>query len=129
MSDAAKPAKGSQKMVIAGTIMLPPGNFFETAKRAAAAQTIVETAQEAIAKEFPGFNFTVDVSPYRENVGGRKKKGEGTAAGANAGAGAPAPGAAPPNGSAGDGGGAPAGGEPQPGAPVAGASNVRQAAR
>lgn len=85
MSDEAKPEKGSQKMMISGMIMLPPGDFFTTAKRAEAASNVLNEAAAKVAEHFPGFKFTVDVSPYREHSGGRKPKnppaGDGAATG------------------------------------------------
>lgn len=76
MSDAnvAKPEKGSQKMVITGTIILPPGDYFTTSERANAARDIVRSAQQEIANKFPGFMFKTDVTPWREGGGGRKSK-------------------------------------------------------
>lgn len=75
--EVTKPEKGSQKMMISGMIILPPGDFFTTAKRAEAASEVLNEAAAKVAETFPGFKFTVDVSPWREHSGGRKPKNSG----------------------------------------------------
>lgn len=104
-------ANSQQRLTFSGSVLLPAGDLFETAKRGEGVKAVLERITGEIKKDFPNFSgFSTTVAAHRENPGGRPRR--------NAAAGTPA--AAAGNGAAGT--PAAAGSAPAAGAPAAAAA-------